>query len=593
MPSRPPKPAPHDSRDGFELSPSRTHAALSAQFAFQFSRLRIGATLVDERGWHALHSGHSLAAFERQHGVEDQRGRYDRECIARAFHTRKPVIGEHTGFCDVFVPVVRAGRVEQCLVSGSFLRGPPTSAEVMEHWRAMTNDAGHLGDSEFAAYLSAWLEVRELDARGLATYRRLVALLAELIAGEGDPASQERQLVSLLPAITEIVRADLMWNAAKEMVDLQTGRAWFSHYLATQREELNLQEVPTHALVGLVGGARDDSDPVDEMIRRRLFQRACARWAFAKGNMVSGPVGDHGVAFLVAPESSERRTQSKLIELGDRATQLARSRFRLKLHIGFGGGAGGSSLPLRYESALAAAEMALATGQRSASLSDAASVGGRALRDARTQIAEQPDIPVGKLAARFDRYLELVAVHCGYRIEPATPHMESGFEALAAPFLRSGALEHQTFDTLCDELTSARLRAKTLSQVLAAYRQAAADLELSIGRPFPAQRERNLRRAVAYIREHAADALTLDRVARIGGFAPAYFSRLFKQRQGVTLERYIAELRLERAKQMLARTSLSTTRIAQLVGFASSQYFHRVFRSHTGLTPLEYRRLRY
>jgi AraC-like DNA-binding protein len=279
--------------------------------------------------------------------------------------------------------------------------------------------------------------------------------------------------------------------------------------------------------------------------------------------------------------------------MGERAAQLARGRYRLKLHLGFGGTTRGTSLPLRYESALAAAEMALATGQRSATPSDSASVGGRALRDARAQIAEPADIPVGKLAARFDRYLELVAVHCGYRIEPAAPHMESGFEALAVPFLRSGALERRTFDALCDELTSARLRAKTLSQVLAAYRQAADDLEQSISRPFPAQRERNLRRALAYIREHAADPLTLDRLARVGGFAPAYFSRLFKQRQGITLERYIAELRLERAKQMLARTSLSTTRIAQLAGFASSQYFHRVFRSHEGLTPLDYRRLRY
>jgi AraC-like DNA-binding protein len=264
----------------------------------------------------------------------------------------------------------------------------------------------------------------------------------------------------------------------------------------------------------------------------------------------------------------------------------------LKLHLGFGGTNSGSSLPLRYESALAAAEKALATGQRSASPSDSASVGGRALRDARAQIAEQPDIPVGKVAARFDRYLELVAVHCGYRIEPAVPHMESGFEALAAPFLKSGALERGTFDTLCDELTSARRSASTLSQLLAAYRQAAEDLEQSISRPSPAHRERNLRRAVAYIREHAADPLTLDRVARVGGFAPAYFSRLFKKRQGITLERYLAELRLERAKQMLARTSLSTTRIAQLVGFKSSQYFHRVFRGHEGETPLDYRRRR-
>lgn len=51
----------------------------------------------------------------------------------------------------------------------------------------------------------------------------------------------------------------------------------------------------------------------------------------------------------------------------------------------------------------------------------------------------------------------------------------------------------------------------------------------------------------------------------------------------------MCDLRIERAKEMLARTSLSVERVGQLSGFASNHYFHRVFKRVTSETPRECR----
>src|SRR5262249_42317617 len=70
--------------------------------------------------------------------------------------------------------------------------------------------------------------------------------------------------------------------------------------------------------------------------------------------------------------------------------------------------------------------------------------------------------------------------------------------------------------------------------------------------------------------------------ARLAGFAPNYFSALFRQRQGVTFERYVSDLRVERAKQLLASSTLSVARVGELSGFSSAQYFSKVFRRSVG-----------
>jgi YesN/AraC family two-component response regulator len=99
-----------------------------------------------------------------------------------------------------------------------------------------------------------------------------------------------------------------------------------------------------------------------------------------------------------------------------------------------------------------------------------------------------------------------------------------------------------------------------------------------------------LQRSLTYVREHYTEHLTLDAVARVSGFAPNYFSQLFKRREHVSFERYVRRLRVERAKHLLASTAFPLRRISELTGFSHHSYFTTVFKADTGVTPVAFRR---
>ncbi|MBO9604854.1 MAG: response regulator [Paenibacillaceae bacterium] len=70
----------------------------------------------------------------------------------------------------------------------------------------------------------------------------------------------------------------------------------------------------------------------------------------------------------------------------------------------------------------------------------------------------------------------------------------------------------------------------------------------------------------------------------------AAFSRKFSTHAGVTFMAYITELRLERARELLADPNRKIAEIAQEIGFYDQKYFSELFKKHLGCTPQEYRR---
>src|SRR5262249_26373133 len=95
--------------------------------------------------------------------------------------------------------------------------------------------------------------------------------------------------------------------------------------------------------------------------------------------------------------------------------------------------------------------------------------------------------------------------------------------------------------------------------------------------------------ALAYVRDHFGERLSLEKVAKVAGFAPRYFSKVFARTEKTTFQLYVRRLRLERAKHMIAATNLSMEGIGQLCGFPTRIYFHRAFKQTFAMTPLQYR----
>jgi AraC-like DNA-binding protein len=194
------------------------------------------------------------------------------------------------------------------------------------------------------------------------------------------------------------------------------------------------------------------------------------------------------------------------------------------------------------------------------------------------------------LRARFDRYLEVVAARCGYRLEAVEAHLQVGFERVAEPLIASSMLDAKALGSMRDSLDRAAREARTVRDLLAAYRRAMIELCDAMKRPVAARHDRSVRRALNFIDRHFSEPLTLRQVAREAGVTPNYFSRMFRQRERVTFERYVSRLRIERAKQLLASSEVDVARVADICGFNSPQYFSHAFRRALGVSPLEYRR---
>lgn len=102
--------------------------------------------------------------------------------------------------------------------------------------------------------------------------------------------------------------------------------------------------------------------------------------------------------------------------------------------------------------------------------------------------------------------------------------------------------------------------------------------------------EKSLVQVHIYVRENLDKEITLKSMASIAGMSESNFSRRFKASMKITPYQYVLQERLEEAKYMLRHLDISLVHIAAATGFSSQSHFSTVFRKHTQLTPLQFRR---
>ena len=87
------------------------------------------------------------------------------------------------------------------------------------------------------------------------------------------------------------------------------------------------------------------------------------------------------------------------------------------------------------------------------------------------------------------------------------------------------------------------------------------------------------------------EKLSLEGVAHIFGYSPAYLSKMFQKYAGINYKAYLLELRTEAGYRLLMNTELPSGQIALECGFPDSRSFAASFRRRYGLTPAEYRKM--
>lgn len=97
-------------------------------------------------------------------------------------------------------------------------------------------------------------------------------------------------------------------------------------------------------------------------------------------------------------------------------------------------------------------------------------------------------------------------------------------------------------------------------------------------------------RAQSFVEERYDQEISLEGVANHLGLNHTYLSTLFKEETGHAFTHYVQEIRVERSKELLTQSDLPILEIALSVGFASQNYYSRIFKKLTGFTPSEFRK---
>ena len=99
-----------------------------------------------------------------------------------------------------------------------------------------------------------------------------------------------------------------------------------------------------------------------------------------------------------------------------------------------------------------------------------------------------------------------------------------------------------------------------------------------------------VKKAIEYLHQNYDCDIQMKDVGKSVNLHPGYLHRIFKQQMGCTIMEYLTSHRIEKAKMLLTDTEIPIIEISQYVGINSRQYFSLLFKRHTNITPIEYRK---
>jgi len=94
-----------------------------------------------------------------------------------------------------------------------------------------------------------------------------------------------------------------------------------------------------------------------------------------------------------------------------------------------------------------------------------------------------------------------------------------------------------------------------------------------------------VRNAMQFIREHLAESITNDDIARASGLSKTRLQIRFREALGMSLREFLTDRRLQRAENLIRSTNLTFADIAERCGFRHHEYLGYVLKRQRGVTP--------
>ena len=103
---------------------------------------------------------------------------------------------------------------------------------------------------------------------------------------------------------------------------------------------------------------------------------------------------------------------------------------------------------------------------------------------------------------------------------------------------------------------------------------------------------KNIEKIKFFIEEHYSKNITLADLAEQVYMNPAYISRVFKDKTGMTFSEYLTDVRIAAAARLLEQPNVYVYEVCEQVGYQNIKHFYKVFRKKMGCSPVEYRERR-
>ena len=104
------------------------------------------------------------------------------------------------------------------------------------------------------------------------------------------------------------------------------------------------------------------------------------------------------------------------------------------------------------------------------------------------------------------------------------------------------------------------------------------------------KRKKTLESILNYIEQHYNEELTLYKISEKFFIEYSYLSKMFKEQAGKLFSKYLIDLRIRKARELLTVSGKKIYEISEEVGYTDIRYFTKLFKELEGITPMEYRR---
>ncbi len=114
--------------------------------------------------------------------------------------------------------------------------------------------------------------------------------------------------------------------------------------------------------------------------------------------------------------------------------------------------------------------------------------------------------------------------------------------------------------------------------------------EIASAREQPGEEGFDTQRVLDYIHDHLNLPLEIDDLCREFHYSRDFLSKVFRSRYDISIKRYINQVKVNAARQLLTTSRMSVEQVGNAIGFDDVQLFYKFFRYHTGMTPSAFRK---